>query len=228
MSDITSLKHCAKCNETKPVTHFNLRKSTPDGLYSQCKKCRSQVDATYRAKNRDKINAKQRAASGARLKPDDRIEPSKLHGIFHYDAVSGNLLWKAHSRHNSVAGSFTDDGRFIIRIRNKKYRRSHVVFAMHNGRWPKEQIDHINRVRNDDRIENLREATHAENSRNKVHRKSPAGLKGVTIINRGRYLSSITLNKKTIRLGMFDTAQEAHEAYVRAAKELHGEFACTL
>ena len=58
-------------------------------------------------------------------------------------------------------------GYVIIKIKTKQYKAHRLVFAYFNGRFPVKEIDHINRIRCDNRIENLREATRAENNRNK-------------------------------------------------------------
>ena len=90
-------------------------------------------------------------------------------------------------------------------------------------------VDHKNRDTSDNRIENLRLATYSQNARNRKRSAlSTTGLKGAARFNSPRNLkrfrSTITIDGKRIHLGQFDTAEEAHEAYVKAATELHGEF----
>lgn len=99
-----------------------------------------------------------------------------------------------------------------------------VAWAIHYGAWPEAFLDHINGDESDDRIENLREATHAENMRNrKTHAHSGTGVKGVSLED-GRFCSAITVNGVRTRLGGFSSISEADAAYKIAAKRCHGEF----
>jgi hypothetical protein len=87
-------------------------------------------------------------------------------------------------------------------------------------------VDHINHNKLDNRCENLRVCTETENNRNTVLRKDNAtGYKGVHFFN-GKYRAKIHVYGKTIQIGIFDTAEKAHEAYVEAARHYFGEFAC--
>jgi len=87
------------------------------------------------------------------------------------------------------------------------------------GQWPEKTIDHINGDRADNHWKNLRKATHSQNSRNaKVHADNKSGIKGVSYDKlRNKYVAQM-------RLGYFNTAEEAGEAYNRAAKFLFGKF----
>lgn len=103
-----------------------------------------------------------------------------------------------------------------------------VIFLLHHGYLP-ETVDHINGDATDNRIENLRAATLAENARNtgiKPHNKT--GYKGVVYEKRlgaRPYVVYIKLNGKQTRQGNYATPEEAHEVYKRVAAEAFGEFA---
>ena len=112
------------------------------------------------------------------------------------------------------------------------YRATHMdgrLWPMHrliwlyvHGRWPADQIDHINGQRADNRLCNLREATHAQNCANiGFWRGRP--IKGVTF-TRGRWQAQIRVGGKNIYLGLFDTEEEASAAYFAKAREVKGEF----
>jgi hypothetical protein len=93
------------------------------------------------------------------------------------------------------------------------------------GSWPEADIDHINRDRADNRWENLRPATRGENLRNaKTRRHSRTGVKGVAAHGL-RFAAYIRLEGKKKHLGVFDTADEAHAAYLASARENFGRFA---
>lgn len=104
-----------------------------------------------------------------------------------------------------------------------------MAWYLHNGAWPSVLIDHKNRVTNDNRISNLRLATHAENCRNSLSAKAPeSGYRGVYIKRKGNLTiieSAINFCGKKHHIGKFKTRIEAAQAYNQVASELFGEFA---
>jgi len=91
------------------------------------------------------------------------------------------------------------------------------------GFWPENQIDHINGARADNRFTNLREATNKENSENiKRARRSNKSTEVLGVYTRGlKFRAQITHAGKIQRLGTFKTAEEAHQAYLTAKRDLH-------
>jgi len=90
-------------------------------------------------------------------------------------------------------------------------------------------VDHINRIKTDNRIENLRAATQAQNSQNRSSRGNRLGARGVYLNkDAGRdkkpYTSHIMINRKLHWLGNFVSIEEASTAYQAAAKKYHGDF----
>lgn len=92
-----------------------------------------------------------------------------------------------------------------------------------------EEVDHINMNKLDNRRENLRICTSSQNKGNlEVRKSNTSGFKGVNWHKRsGTYEARIKINKRSVFLGNFATAQEAANAYDKAALELRGEFART-
>ena len=77
-----------------------------------------------------------------------------------------------YDRKNSN-GSMDKDGYLILKIKGRQYKAHRIIFALHNGRMPEKEIDHINRIRTDNRIENLRETDRQGNVENTTKRRNP-------------------------------------------------------
>lgn len=109
----------------------------------------------------------------------------------------------------SIAGSKTWNGYVIIGIDGVNYQAHRLAWLWVHGRWPVEMIDHINRVRDDNRFENLREADRTLNARN-------VRSVGYHIDKYGRFRVGITVRHRSIYLGTYSTAEEARAVYLAA------------
>jgi len=116
---------------------------------------------------------------------------------------------------------------FIISGRYKTVAAHRLAWAIHYGEWPSTNVDHVNCVKDDNRICNLRLATKAENGWNTpAPRRNKSGVKGVCWSEeRQKWCAMISVNNKKIALGRFDTIDEAAAARAVAAERYHGEFA---
>jgi hypothetical protein len=134
-------------------------------------------------------------------------------------ALVSQHTWRLGEKGYAVAKICVDGKRLNVRMHR-------LIMGLRNG--DPRHIDHRNRVRLDNRRNNLRICTIAENNRNVgVRSNSKSGYKGVSWNKqRGRWHSRIGANGKVIHLGYFDTAEQAHEAFVKAARELHKDFFC--
>lgn len=166
-----------------------------------------------------------------------------LKSILDYNSVTGVFTWRQrpidhfknshrqniwNSKHSgTVAGSMTPLGYWRITINNKSYRAHRIAWLYTYGRWPKDQIDHIDGNKLNNRIDNLRKANNSENNRNVGLKKTnKSGHKGVSWNNRDKkWQAYIGVNGRNKSLGSYDSAQEASEAYTQAAKIYHGDFA---
>lgn len=151
-----------------------------------------------------------------------------------YDPKTGSFTWKVRVGGNGCikpgtkAGSKRGNGSYtFIKIDNKWYRAHQLAWLFMYGRIPAGyEIDHINGKVNDNRIVNLRLATHQQNIVNGKHRKNnTSGKKGVTFHAGGRWRAKITKDGRTIHLGLYDSVGAAHYAYMSAARKLFGDFA---
>ena len=124
------------------------------------------------------------------------------------------------------AGTVVDRGYRVIHFGGRLYLEHRLIWFMMTGEWPKNEVDHINRDRVDNRWSNLREATKFEQGGNMTRRYDAKNLfQGATKRpNAVSYVSTIRHNGKKIHLGCFETAEEAHEAYLEASAKLRGEF----
>lgn len=100
----------------------------------------------------------------------DALTQARLKSLLKYDPFTGNFWWKVNRRgtakKNSVAGAVSTAGYRQIKINGPLYLSSRLAFLYMTGKWPKGYVDHINRNRADNRWENLRECTNAENQYN--------------------------------------------------------------
>lgn len=142
-----------------------------------------------------------------------------FHDYFIYD--NGRLIRK---NNGDTAGYLDSLGYTCLKLKCKTYKAHRVIFHMHYGYMPK-YIDHINGVRNDNRIENLREATPAQNGVNsKTPKNNRTGVKGVCF-KHGKYEVSAKLNGVYVYLGRYDTLECAKTVRHNFIKINHGEFA---
>ncbi len=154
------------------------------------------------------------------------LTPERLKELVHYNAETGDFTWaktRRRCRLGGKAGCRMRNGYIVIRIDDTLYLAHRLAWLYMTGDWPPEQIDHINRDREDNRWKNLRAVSNMENAWNKTVRSNKSGFAGVRRENR-KWLAEIKVNYRPIRLGLFDTPEAAHEAYVAAKRERHQKF----
>ena len=146
-------------------------------------------------------------------------------GIFTRKVSSGRYnRWKV----GSIVGCNHGNGYLRIVIDKKPYFAHRLAWFYMYGIWPK-LIDHKDHDCANNQIDNLRDVTKSENNQNqiKARRSNKTGLLGVTWDKQvNKYPAQIGLNGKTIQLGKFSTADEAHQAYLEAKRILHST--CTI
>ena len=178
--------------------------------------------------------------------------PEVLRRIIQYDPDTGVLTWLARDARmfsgNGNGGASGQAARWngqyagkiaFPSIDQKGYHSGmllrscvlahRVAWALHTMEAPPEFLDHINGDRSDNRIENLRPATKAENARNSGKKvNNTSGFKGVCKSSvAGKWRARISVDGKRIRLGNFLTKEDAFQAYEDACRRMHGDFART-
>jgi hypothetical protein len=147
-----------------------------------------------------------------------------------YDPDTGRLTWKAchdSTRIGTEAKSLDVAGYVQVNVAGTMLKGHRLAWFLHYGEWPDGHIDHINGIRNDNRIANLRVVTNAINCQNKRKAlpKSKTGVLGVVKVGQ-RFQANIHHNRKKHYLGTYDTPEQAHAVYVEAKRQLHA--GCTL
>lgn len=161
----------------------------------------------------------------------DTVTQDRLLELFNYDPDTGLFTWKVFRgggspRIGAIAGSPNEDGYIKIKVDQKLYAAHRLAWLYMTGTFPEKEIDHINGKPDDNRFENLRQASRAENNRNtKISSNNKSGFKGVTRKRNGKWTAHIRSNERHVCLGTFDTAELAHEFYCLAADMVYGDFA---
>lgn len=169
---------------------------------------------------------------------------ARLLELLSYDPDSGIFTWRVDrrsgksgncysARAGDPAGSVMRDGYMRVGIDGKQYALHRLAWLYVTGTWPAHQIDHLDTDRTNQRWLNLRDVTGKVNSQNqrKAQRNNRStGLLGVTFErNAGKdrpHRARIMIDGKNRTVGMFETAEAAHSAYVEAKRQLHE--GCTL
>jgi len=157
---------------------------------------------------------------------DYSLSPERLRQTLHYAADTGLFTWAASRRGvtaGRVAGCEGRYGYWYITIDHKRYVAHRLAWLYVYGSWPSNCIDHINRVRTDNRLCNLREATIQQNRQNlSLSVKNKSGVRGVSIdLVNNCWRASISVDKKAKNLGRFATIEAAAAAYATAAAKYH-------
>lgn len=148
-----------------------------------------------------------------------------------FSYADGKLYWRKKTSRKTVVGNEAGtarktDGYRQVMIGYRTYRSHRLIYLYHHG-WMPEIIDHINQNPTDNRIENLRSATRAENAYNcKLRPDNTSGVKGVTWCkNKRKWVARLYANKQCVNLGRFTDMQDAIAAVVAARTQYHGAFA---
>lgn len=165
-------------------------------------------------------------------RPIHELTQSLLKSLMAYDKDTGVFTWmvnrQGHAKAGSLAGTIsTSTGYLDLFIAGRRYGAHRVAWLYEHGKFPEGEIDHINGIRDDNRIENLRDVSTGVNRQNqrKAHKGSRTGVLGVRPNGRG-FEASIQTDGKQITLGTYPTIAMAEAAYLAGKRRLH--VGCTL
>ena len=155
-----------------------------------------------------------------------RLTHARLLEAVRYDPETGHF-WRLGLRGSAPKdkplGHVEKNGYRRITIDQETHQANRLAWFYMTGEWPKLTVDHIDLDRDNNAWANLRAATHSQQHANTPGRLSIKGAHWNRF--RGYWQSQIIVQGKCYWLGRYETPEEAHEAYVSAAKRFHGEFA---
>lgn len=158
-----------------------------------------------------------------------RPSRERLETFFEYYPETGQF-YRIRSKRRAVRilWTSTDSAGYLrVFVDGYAYGVHIIIWVLMTGCWPTDEIDHKNGVILDNRWENLREASRKNNCVNtRVHRDCGSGFKGVRLREWGKYEARVSRSGKVYYLGFFESAELAHQAVLKKAKFLDGEFAC--
>lgn len=156
----------------------------------------------------------------------NRLNYSRLIETVNYDPDSGAFTWnksRKGCKPGKAIGTLKSNGYMHICIDGYKYLLHRLAWLYIYGDMPKNDIDHIDGCRNNNAIKNLRSVDRSTNLENikiaKSHNKS-TGMLGA-YRSRDKFTSRIRVRGNDIYLGVFDTKEGAHEAYINAKRAMH-------
>lgn len=160
-------------------------------------------------------------------KTNCNLSHERLQEVLDYDPDTGIFRWKVPQgkgriKSGDVAGSVGRSGYHRIDVEKTKYQAHRLVWLYMTGAWPAMDIDHINRIKSDNRFVNLREATDVQNGQNSRASRGKSRWRGVHWhAHAKKWQARISVNGKQRHLGLFDTEEDAAEAYQSAQRRFH-------
>lgn len=160
-----------------------------------------------------------------------RLIVDRVRALLRYNPFTGQFFWrvsKGTKMAGSLAGKLHVSGYWIIRIDGKEHRAHRLAWFYTYGEWPEKILDHINTVKNDNRIfSNLRRASEHTNQYNRpAQANNTSGFKGVSkFAGKNLWRAEINVDGKKKYLGSRRDPAAAAELYRAAAANGHGEFA---
>lgn len=158
------------------------------------------------------------------------ITQERLKHLLHYDTETGVFTRRVDvgksAKKGSVVGCPNDKGYLRVVLDGRLYALHRLAVLYVDGVVHDGDVDHANGNKADNRWANLRACTRSQNAANrKVQINNSCGMKGASRDRNGRWRSQISTQGKKVFLGLFDTPEDAHAAYMSAAQKYHGEYA---
>lgn len=153
------------------------------------------------------------------------LTQAELKELLTYDPATGVIVWRVarRDRIGEKAGALNSFGHRQIRLNGKLYLAHRLAWLYLHGEWPETNIDHINGVPDDNRIDNLRLATSKQNQENvKLRVDNASGCRGVNWNHREhKWVARVQHHKQRIHVGKFDLLKDAIAAVKEARDQLY-------
>lgn len=163
----------------------------------------------------------------------DILSAQRLRVLLDYDPDTGLFTWRAPLsnvvRVGQVAGTRDSCGYIAIGVDGRRCLAHRLAWLHYYGEhappWPQCQIDHINRIKTDNRIANLRLVSPSGNKQNRVepHSNNRIGKLGVKRNGKSSYMAQIWVDGRSLYLGTYKCPELAEAAYLKAKAEYHTE-----
>ena len=159
---------------------------------------------------------------------DHGITAEQLRELLRFDPETGVFSWAKNwggKRRGGPVGCLHPHGYVVIQVLGRQHPAHRLAWLHVHGAWPSSELDHINGVRDDNRVANLRVASGTQNNGNRrLTEKNKSGFKGVR--KKGKnWEASIGFGKEWFYIGMFKASEVAGAAYLEEAKKKFGSFA---
>jgi len=158
------------------------------------------------------------------------LTQAELKSLLHYNQETGIFTWLKHNSGVSIlkAGTNKGNGYIQISLKRKRYLAHRLAWLYVYGEWPKQQIDHINGIRDDNRIVNLRDVSRSKNLLNQNHsninKRNKSGVVGVSYFPRdNNWVAQFMVNGVTKYLGRYATVEEAKKVLFDAKEALNAD-----
>lgn len=166
------------------------------------------------------------ARVGHEEKSMKKLTADRLRELLSYDPDVGVFIRRTCSGGclpGSIAGTDDKEGYLLISVDGRRYKSHRLAWLYVYGAFPLKELDHINQIKDDNRIANLREVTTSENQQNKsIQSNNTSGFRGVGWNKeKSRWVARIAVNLKRKHLGFFKNLEDAINAYRAAAAVLH-------
>lgn len=161
---------------------------------------------------------------------DGELTAERLRSLMDYAPDSGLFTWRIYrggSRKHPATCLQRRWGYIVIRVDGRLYNAHRLAWLYVHGRWPTKDIDHVNGIKQDNRINNLREADRYQNCGNlkRLLKNNTSGHRGVVRVrNSDKWIAQIVRHGVPTHLGRFDSKEAAIHAYNEAAMAHFGEF----
>jgi hypothetical protein len=150
------------------------------------------------------------------------LSPEHLARIVRYDGehfywrrrtdIANSAAWNKRYAGKRLYYYTASKGYRSVRIQRRNIYAHRLAWVLTHGKWPDDQIDHINRVRHDNRISNLRDVTQRENNLNKLAGLRARDVPGTVFLDRSSWRAQLRIGAGRVSLGSFATKAEAEAA----------------